>query len=106
MEAPMRRSTTRHEGQRRTAPAERSPDQLWADCIAERPDIIDEIVTFVTAARSRLIASPPLAPEGDGRTPTPHSKPDSEPQSEPEPNPRSEHDAMPDRPPRDGKRSR
>jgi hypothetical protein len=72
----IRRSTTKSAHRRRAATAERSPDQLWAECIAERPDIIDEIVTLVMAERTRLIASPPLAPHDD---PKPAVKPPAKP---------------------------
>jgi hypothetical protein len=49
----------------RAAAADRTQERLWADCIAAQPEIISDIVTFIAAARTRIIESPPLAPSDD-----------------------------------------
>lgn len=37
-------------------------EALWAKCMAERPDIISEIATFIQEARLRIAEPSPLAP--------------------------------------------
>ena len=44
---------------------DRSQEQLWADCLAEQPDIIGDIMSFIAAARTQLVESPPVAPSDD-----------------------------------------
>jgi hypothetical protein len=51
----------------RVAAAGRTQERLWAECIAAQPDIIADIVTFIAAARTQLVESPPLSP-GDEPT--------------------------------------
>jgi hypothetical protein len=43
--------------------AVRSPEQLWAACLAEQPGLIADIVTFIESGRARLMVSPPLRPD-------------------------------------------
>ena len=45
--------------------AERRQEQLWADCIAKDPDILSDIVKFIEGAHTRLVESPPVAPNDD-----------------------------------------
>jgi len=79
-EAPIARSATRNSSDDATRPAtqrtlrrhgradmagERSQEELWAACIADEPALIGDIVKFITAARERIIESPPVAPVDD-----------------------------------------
>ena len=47
--------------------AERHQEQLWADCIAKDPDILSDIVKFIEGAHTRLVESPPVAPNDDSK---------------------------------------
>lgn len=56
---------------------DRSQEQLWADCLAEQPDTITDIVSFIEAARTQLVESPPVAPSDDEHKSEPEpDKPD------------------------------
>ena len=78
MEAHITRSATKHSRKQRlaeagtrgrAAAASRTQERLWAECIATQPDIVADIVTFIAAARTQLVESPPLSP---GDEPTAH----------------------------------
>jgi hypothetical protein len=47
-------------------------EQLWAACVAERPEIILEIAAFIQDARSRIVdpmvKSPPLSPPAGAKS--------------------------------------
>ena len=61
----MARSAAKHDSKDRTPSADRTQEELWAECIAEQPDLIADIVTFIEAERTRLVESPPLSPDDE-----------------------------------------
>ncbi|HYW58943.1 MAG TPA: hypothetical protein VE909_00345 [Xanthobacteraceae bacterium] len=59
----MARSAAKHATKERAASADRTQEELWAECIAAQPELIADIVTYIEAERTRLIESPPLSPD-------------------------------------------
>jgi len=63
-----------HRDDRADAPAGRSQEELWAACLAERPELIADIVNFIAEARTRVVESPPVAPSDDEPKPEPSER--------------------------------
>jgi hypothetical protein len=58
----------RRDGEPAEASADHTQERLWAACLAEHPAIMSDIVTFIQAARIRLMDSPPQSTAGTMRS--------------------------------------